>query len=314
MFKTMRNSLMLTITLSLSFFIAACSSTNEITYTENPSNTPQKQISKTLEKDELPKKKLKSKKKKIIKRKTKKIKKKVKPIAFKQETIINFNNYNTKYISNWYPRKAWAMRKVSHNISKKIYSIKTENGNKFLHASTVKNKKTSIAMFQFTNKTNKGTQLKSAWSLKKYPFLRWKWRIKKLPKGANETILSKLDNAAAIYVVFKKRNIPFLPWDWQPINVLHYVWSTSQPINTAVERKFDKFGIELYKGKFIVLQTGYKKNNKWISMKRNIIRDYKNHFGKWPSSNPVVIGFHTHSDKTKSVSIADYDDLIISDK
>ena len=232
----------------------------------------------------------------------------------KHEIIVDFETYKSKYLSNWYPRKAWGMRAISHKRANKIYSIKSENGNKYLHATTAKDNKTSIAIFQFTHKAHAGSQLKGKWKLNKYPNIEWKWRVTTLPKGANEKYNKKLDSAAAVYVIFKRKNIFFLPWDWQPIHVLHYVWSSSLPKNTIVQKKFNKFGIEVYKGNFVVLQSGKSKKGKWISQKRNVMRDYRRYFGRHASSNPVVVGFHTHSNKTKSLSIADYDDLIISEK
>ncbi len=206
------------------------------------------------------------------------------------------------------------MREISHKISNKIYTIKTVDNNNYLHASTKKDNKSSVAIFQFTNEAHAGSQLNAGWNLKKFPFLEWRWRVTTLPTGANEKNNKTLDSAASVYVIFKKKDIFFLPWDWQPIEVLHYVWSSTLKTKTIVQKKFDKFGIELYKGKFVVLQSGKDKTGKWVSEKRNVLKDYKKYFGKAPSSNPVIIGFHTHSDKTKTLSIADYDDLIISEK
>jgi len=213
---------------------------------------------------------------------------------------------------NWNMRWAWRMNKTPLRETKKIYSIRSENKNRYLHAFTSSNQKKSIVLLKFVNDGEWFTEVKTKWNLKKYPLLKWKWRVSKLPNGADESRGATNDSAAAVFVVFKRANIFFLPWHYQPTNVLIYSWSSTQPVGKVVKKELKKFGIMLYQGRYTIIETGEKKLGTWISEERNILADYRKYFGGNPKYNPVVFGLHSDSNNTKSISVADYDDIKIS--
>ena len=204
--------------------------------------------------------------------------------------IDNFeNSYN---ISD-----SWLTRKASKEELLKIYSIVSEKDNNYLHAVS---KKTSIQIAK-----------KVKWKLDSYPILTWRWRVLQLPKGANENMKSKNDSAAGIYVIFKRTDIPFLSWKYQPINVIKYVWSSSLSKGKIIKKKKEKFGSIIYEGRFLILETGEELLGKWVTEKRNVLQDYKDLFGEFPKYDPILIGILTDSNNTKSSAISDYDDMII---
>jgi hypothetical protein len=149
------------------------------------------------------------------------------------------------------------------------------------------------------------------WDINSYPILTWQWRVHRLPLGANEAKRGRNDSAAAIYVLFQRKQIPYLSWRYQPVNVIKYIWSSSLPAGMVVKKKKIQFGSIIYEGRFIVLESGNKKIGKWISEKRNVLKDYIRVFGKKPTYNPILIAILTDSNNTKSSAIADYDNIVI---
>ncbi len=229
--------------------------------------------------------------------------------------IEDFESYKNPFLyKNWKMRHAWKLNEISLKKTSEVYTIKQENGNRFLHASTESNYKNSILLVRLVNNHKVVKDNTVNWKLKSQPWLSWRWRAHKLPKGAYEKKGRSNDSAAAIYVIFQRMNIPFLPWNWQPIDTLQYVWSSSIPAGSEFSKKNKKFGITLYRGKFFVLQSGTKKTGQWITEKRNIYRDYRKRYGHWPKNEPILIAIITDSDKTKSSSAADYDDIKIGAK
>lgn len=90
------------------------------------------------------------------------------------------------------------------------------------------------------------------------------------------------------------------------MNWIKYVWSSTLPVGTVIPRKKVQSGVILYDARYIVVASGGKDLGKWMSFKRDVISDYKKHFGKAPSANPVMVAILTDSDKTGSSAVADY--------
>ena len=229
--------------------------------------------------------------------------------------IDNFENTAKCELDRaWNMRNAWKFDEVPWKTGSKIYSVKSDGTNRFLHASTEGNSNISALLVRLVNshKVVKGEKVQ--WDLKTHPYLSWRWRVHRLPTGANEKKGKLFDNAAAVFVVFVRYDLPVLPWNWQPIDVLQYTWSTTIPQGQQFQKKAKRFGFNLYEGKFYAIESGSSKAGYWVQEKRNILQDYRDRFGHNPGSNPILIALITDSDKTKSVSIADYDDFCLESK
>ena len=219
---------------------------------------------------------------------------------FQPETVLSGPDFIIledfqKYSGN--PFSEWSSREDIKNAYP-VYKILEENGNKFLRASTV-NANNSVQL----GKTN------FKWDLYSLPYLSWDWRVRIIPKGGNEYPGKANDSAAAIYVVFQTGRVPFAGWQYQPANWIKYVWSSTLPVGTVVNRRISKFGMELYEGKYIVVASGKKDLGKWITFKRNVLADYERTFGKKPVYKAIFIGILTDSNSTKSQAEADYDNI-----
>jgi len=139
----------------------------------------------------------------------------------------------------------------------------------------------------------------------KYPYLNWKWRVRKLPVGGNESIKNKADNGASITVVLVASK-------WKPKSI-KYSWSTTLKKGTVTK---SPYCIWPAKCDIVVMRSGKKLKNKWVYEKRNVAEDYKkfyNDFGV-KSYKIEALVIMSDSDNTKSVSAADYDNIYFSAK
>lgn len=131
------------------------------------------------------------------------------------------------------------------------------------------------------------------WDLTRMPGLSWRWRPVTLPVGADE--VRRDDTAGAIYVTF------YFDWLRRPRSI-KYTHSTTLPVGTVVDR-----GVL----QVIVVSTGSVPGNDWVTVKRNVLEDYRRVFGKEPPSHPVSIAVWSDSDTTQSESEIDIDDILL---
>ncbi|MCP4132656.1 MAG: DUF3047 domain-containing protein [bacterium] len=233
------------------------------------------------------------------------------------ESILleNFEKYSQ---GNRLPRKflkTWRTRKNEPHNTSKIYHIKSENGNKYLHGTTKGNSGLSIQIGKQVNEYSFFKRNKVSWDIRKHPYISWRWRLHETPKGASELKRSKTDSAAGIYVLTQKVNIPFVSWKYQPVNVIKYVWSSSVPKgHRIIHRNFKRFGLSLFHVTYIVLESGESKKGKWLTVKRNVLNDYRKCFGSNPKYSPIMIGILTDSNNVRGTARADYDDIVVSKK
>lgn len=162
-----------------------------------------------------------------------------------------------------------------------VYRIEAESGYRFLHA-RAENVGVPIG-------------LQYVFNPKKLQQLRWRWRVRVLPTGADETKADKHDAAAQVYVIFDSQYWP---------RVVKFIWSGSLPVGT-------RFTNPLYdRGRVIVLRSGSPDKTTWYEERVNFYAEYKKFFGNEPGE-VQGIGILTSSDATKSVAAADYDDFVI---
>ena len=162
-----------------------------------------------------------------------------------------------------------------------VYRIEAEGGYRFLHARA----------------ENRGVPvgLQYVFNPKKLQQLRWRWRVRVLPTGADEKSADKHDAAAQVYVIFDSQYWP---------RVIKFIWSGSLPVGA-------RFTNPLYdRGRVIVLRSGSPDKTTWYEERVNFYAEYKKFFGNEPGE-VQGIGILTSSDATKSVAAADYDDFVL---
>jgi hypothetical protein len=208
---------------------------------------------------------------------------------FQEDTVGNLP-------AGWYNRDGG--KKVSRLDAKTRaryhYEIKKSNGNKFLRYDGTE---AMHLNFLFTNRDHE-----NIYNINVYenPVLSWKWRVFKLPEGADVDAKNRNDAAASIYVVWDFGHVLFKK---VPKSV-RYVWGNKQPKGTELSKFFGN-------QKIVVVQSGSSDEGKWISFHRNIVKDYEHLFGDKPPKAPLAILILSDGDNTHSRAKADYDDIML---
>jgi Protein of unknown function (DUF3047) len=135
---------------------------------------------------------------------------------------------------------------------------------------------------------------------KKYPVLRWSWKIGHTLKREDVTKKGGDDFAARVYVVFPS----LLFWRTRAIN---YVWSSHLPKNVPFPNP--------YTGNAIVLavESGQEKVGTWVNERRNVYEDYKRAFGEEPPRIGAV-AIMSDTDDTGDDVTAWYGDISLGSK
>jgi hypothetical protein len=152
----------------------------------------------------------------------------------------------------------------------------------------------------------------------KYPFIRWRWKISNIYKNGNVTKKTGDDYPARIYITFEydPDRIGFLEkikynlakqfyGEYPPSAAINYIWASHAPIGTMVSNPYSE------RNKMIVVKSGKKTLDTWMTEERNIFNDYIRAFGEKP---PMISGIAimTDSDNTREAATAFYGDIQLS--
>ena len=124
-----------------------------------------------------------------------------------------------------------------------------------------------------------------------YPVLSWKWKVTKLPKGADLRTPRADDQAAQLFLAFSNAKI------------IVYLWDTTAPEGLMEDLPAPPF----MSIKAIVLRSGNMETGKWITETRNAYQDYRRLFDREP---PPVVGMRLqinsqHTDTSAESYFAD---------
>jgi len=123
--------------------------------------------------------------------------------------------------------------------------------------------------------------------IKETPILEWQWKAVVLPVGGDSRRKATDDQAAQIYVTF-----PHFPSALRS-RIIGYVWDTTAPEGTVVQS--EKTSLITY----VVVRSGTKDLNRWITETRNVYEDYKRIYGEEPGELGVI-SIAINSNDTKS--------------
>jgi len=152
------------------------------------------------------------------------------------------------------------------------------------------------------------------WNLEEYPILRWQWRARAFPIGADEH-LGKDDSALGVYIGFCppqdialcersiKGQLSFTDRVSLPkllvskgVGSLKYIWS--ERLQKGVEFENQRKSVK-------VLESGAPSDrDHWVQERVNVAAEYKRRFGVEKLLNPVGISILTDSDDTQSDNVA----------
>jgi len=203
-------------------------------------------------------------------------------------TIGAETGYGTLYLDNFKESKLdripklWRTWPMQRDDASKIYKVAEEGGKRYIRAYDEWNLSKQL-FFNFN------------WDIEKRPMLLWRWRATKLPAGAAESNDGTNDSACGVYVVIGK---------WKG-HAIKYVWSTTVAPGTVVTRRDGKLKIK-------VLDSGAGKLDQWVSHKVDVLKDYKELFGRPIEKNPSGIGILTDGNAVRKPAGCDYAGFAIS--
>ncbi len=202
-------------------------------------------------------------------------------VAFAEEQSTHNQTLFLENFDTYPPRSfpgQWAVR-GDEATAKAVYSVVEEDGNRFLRA--------------YADKQEVQIGISRSVQPQQFPALRWRWRVKQLPTGADERAEKTNDSAAGVYVVFDSTLLP---------RAIKYVWSSSLPVGTRMQSPV------YWRARVVVLQSGTAHVGAWQREVINFYQDYKDFFGEEPGK-VIGIAVLTDSDTTKSIAEANYDDF-----
>ena len=156
--------------------------------------------------------------------------------------------------------------------------------------------------------------------LRKYPIIKWRWKVSNIIGKSDVARKDGDDYAARIYVTFayepdKVSFVKKLKYEAGrvlfgqdiPIAAINYIWESKTPVDTIVDNAYTDFV------KMIVIESGKDKVGQWVDEERNLYEDYKKAFGSEP---PLVSGvaIMTDTDDTAESAIAYYGDIVFQAK
>lgn len=150
--------------------------------------------------------------------------------------------------------------------------------------------------------------------LGQYPILEWRWRVDRLPTGADVTSDVTADAAARVYVTFDYDDLGLLDriklallrrvgYAKAPSRALNYLWASEVDRGRIVESPYtDQIMI-------LPVRSGPAETGEWIRERRNVLADYRRAFGEDPPAvNGVAI--MTDTDNTADSARALYGDIV----
>jgi hypothetical protein len=163
------------------------------------------------------------------------------------------------------------------------YRIVEEDGNRFLRA---EDRGENVMLYKEVR-----------WSAREYPYLSFRWRIRAVPEGADETREDRADSAAGLYLSYR-RKLGLVP------ESVKFVWSGSLAAGSAFRRP----GMGM---PWTVVAGSGPPREAWRTFVFRTADVYRKTFGKEPGDRPIGIGLLSDANSTGSFAAADYDDIIV---
>jgi hypothetical protein len=133
-------------------------------------------------------------------------------------------------------------------------------------------------------------------NVREYPYLNWRWKVDRLPKGGDIRKAGTNDQASQLYVAFTpvglqaRLNAP----------VVGYIWDNEAPKGLSVQSPYRLLG----KVRYIVLRNKTDELGRWHMEKRNVYEDYKRLFreikGGEPQGTTQGVQIYINSQNTRS--------------
>jgi len=149
-----------------------------------------------------------------------------------------------------------------------------------------------------------------------YPVITWRWKVANLIEHADVTRKDGDDYPARIYVIFRDDDEELGFWEKTksffyrlahgvdpPTGALNYVWDTRAPVGTSLPNAYTA------RVHMIVVASGAANLNRWMTIERDVVADFRAAFGRDPP--PIVgVAIMTDTDNTGESATAWYGDIV----
>ena len=151
---------------------------------------------------------------------------------------------------------------------------------------------------------------------REYPVIQWRWRVANLLERADIGRKQGDDFPARIYIVFRSDRDQLGVWEKikiffyrllygeePPTGAINYVWDGRSPKGTIVPNAYTA------RVRMIVVESGGANLNRWMTVERNLLDDYRAAFED--EAPPVVgVAIMTDTDNTGESATAWYGDIV----
>lgn len=131
--------------------------------------------------------------------------------------------------------------------------------------------------------------------LRKYPVLRWRWRVRNLPPNADGRDLKKDDQPAVLYMgsggLLNRKVIAFR-------------WETDTPVGHKGKVVYAKGIVTV---NYICLRNRTSPVNEWVEESVNVAEIFEKTYGFLPGPEEYILSFGGNSQYTKAHTFADFD-------
>jgi hypothetical protein len=142
--------------------------------------------------------------------------------------------------------------------------------------------------------------------LKEYPYLNWRWKAVRLPRGGDVRKAATDDQAIQLYVSFTATGFP------AALNtpVIGYIWDNEAPRGWT--GRSEQIGGE--KLRYLVVRNKTDRIGEWYTERRNLYEDFRKLFRDLKGVDTVTYGiqFHINSQYTKSEAESFIGDVFFS--
>ena len=154
----------------------------------------------------------------------------------------------------------------------------------------------------------------------RYPIIEWRWRVPRESGRGGGGGPSSVSPPVRLSLAFdgdvakldfddrtKLRMAKALTANGLPFASLLYVWLNQKPVNTLYSSPHTE------RVKYIVVESGEQRLDQWVSVRRNILEDYRRAFGEDPG-DIVAVGVMTDFGDNNAPRRAFYGDITIRPK
>jgi hypothetical protein len=151
---------------------------------------------------------------------------------------------------------------------------------------------------------------------REYPAIQWRWKVANLIERADITRKDGDDYPARIYVIFRNDKDRLSLWEQvriffyrllhgeePPSGAINYVWDGRSPQGAIAPNAYTA------RVRMIVVENGATNLNRWMTVERNLLNDYRATFGD--EAPPIVgVAIMTDTDNTGESATAWYGDIV----